>query len=278
MVRVDLRKTLQTRPIKCEFGMVGVSEAEGSACYSQGKSKVIVTVQGPSQPKYSRHEEFDTATIDIDVSFSTILATATSQRLDTRDMDPSTTCSKKLSAFLRKSLLGCLCLRNYPRMLICLRVVVVCDQGSLYSVALNACVFALLDAGLLMTYTPNSVTFCVTRGLELYLDPSMEEEAVSIARMIFTINPKMSTIIASEFSYNFSNNDSVVDSMGNVTMSNNSVAVSQGDVFQKDFIANAIHNAFNASIAIDTHMRSELQSKLGFSDEIEVDSGHLSKK
>ena len=45
-VRADLRTTLQTRPIQCELGIVGVSEAEGSAYYSQGKTKVIVAVQG----------------------------------------------------------------------------------------------------------------------------------------------------------------------------------------------------------------------------------------
>jgi len=139
-------------------------------------------------------------------------------------------------------------------------------------VALNACILALLDAGLLMTYTPNSISFCVSRDLDLYLDPSLEEEAASSARMIFTINPKMSTIIASEFSFNFSNNDSIVDSMGNMR---NSLTT---DVFQKEFISNAINNAFKASLGIDTHLRCVLQSKYGFSDEVAIDDGHMRKK
>ena len=44
--RTDLRTPLQTRPICSELGLVSLSEADGSAMYSQGKTKVIATVSG----------------------------------------------------------------------------------------------------------------------------------------------------------------------------------------------------------------------------------------
>ena len=44
--RTDLRTPLQTRPICSELGLVSLSEADGSAMYSQGRTKVIATVSG----------------------------------------------------------------------------------------------------------------------------------------------------------------------------------------------------------------------------------------
>lgn len=97
-----------------------------------------VTITGPTQPKYSRHEKFNVATIDLDFS---ILGSAGAPN------SSSSRFSRNAQIFLTKSLQSCIQLDKYPRQVINIHVCVIKNCGGLLSTALNACVTALIDAG-----------------------------------------------------------------------------------------------------------------------------------
>lgn len=181
MLRKDLRTATQVRPLSVELGLI--SEADGSAQVSMGNTRVVASLVGPTQPRYGRHEQYDRASVDIEVELPG------NQRNDNAEhMQHKRKCEK----YLRDSLLSCIELQNFPRMIILFRVLVVSDDGSMFAVALNACVLALLDAGLPMNCVPNAVSLCalqVNSHTKIALDPSLQEETDCLASYNFTILP-----------------------------------------------------------------------------------------
>ena len=147
--RLDLRSPLATRDMSADLGLV--SECDGSTEVCQGKTRIIATVSGPSLAKYSRHEKHDRATLDIEVSVAA----------PDRENSDATLFEKKCEKFLVDSLINCIPLINFPRMVISIKVIVVENDGGAMSVALNACSLALLDASLTMKYVPNSMCFAM---------------------------------------------------------------------------------------------------------------------
>lgn len=205
MLRKDLRTPLQSRPFSVELGVV--LEADGSAQIAMGNSRVVASVIGPTQPKYGRHEVFDRATIDIEVELPSGSA---SNGLDLMQQ------KRSCESFLKESLATCVDLKRFPRLLILLKVLVVNNDGSILSAALNACILSLLDAGLPMHFVPNAVSLAsvvdpVDSTTALVLDPSVEEELTASASYTFTVKPQSfgsensseGELIASESSGNF---------------------------------------------------------------------------
>lgn len=73
----------------------------------------------------------------------------------------------------------------YPRTLISVTVQVICNDGSLLSVAINAALIALIDAGIALKSLVTSATCAYIpipsspSEYTLILDPTIEEEAVN---------------------------------------------------------------------------------------------------
>ena len=179
MLRKDLRSPLQSRALSSELGVV--LEADGSAQITMGSSKIVASVVGPTQPKYGRHELFDRASIDVEVELSSSVANNGMDKLQQK---------KNCESFLKESLSTCIELQQFPRLLILFKVLVVSNDGSMFAVALNTCILALLDAGLPMKFVPNAVSLCSKNtATELFLDPSLEEESEAAANYTFTIKP-----------------------------------------------------------------------------------------
>lgn len=177
MMRKDLRTPAQTRQLSVELG--AVVEADGSAQIAMGNTRIVASVMGPTQPRYSRHEVFDRATVDVEVE---IPSNVGSNGMDMMQQ------KRKCEAYLRESLATCIDLKRFPRLLILFKVLVISNDGSMLSVALNACILSLLDAGLPMNSVPNAVTVCESsRDNTLLLDPSLEEESASVSSYTFTL-------------------------------------------------------------------------------------------
>ena len=68
MLRSDLRKYNQLRGLSCELGII--EEAAGSAKLSFGSTICIASIYNPSTPKYMRHEDYETGTLEVDVSYA----------------------------------------------------------------------------------------------------------------------------------------------------------------------------------------------------------------
>ena len=199
MSRIDFRSNEQIRPLACCLGEI--SEANGSCTFSQGHTEVSATVYGPTQPKYSRHEHYDAASLEIDFSVSGTARTVTSSIGGNNAL---ARLERSAGKFLRQSLLGAVMLKEYPRMIIVIKVCVVRDDGAMLSVALNAAALALMDAGIAMNYLPNSVTIFMSglpndvvdsssssssSSLGCVVDPTSSEEKEAASTYLFTFNP-----------------------------------------------------------------------------------------
>lgn len=199
MMRQDFRTVHQLRPLACCLGEIG--EASGSCTFTQGFTEVTASVYGPTQPKYSRHEHYDTASLEIDFSVSGTARTSVSSSGGNSAL---ARLERSAGRFIRLSLLGAVILKEYPRTIIVVKICVVRDDGAMLSVALNAAALALMDAGIAMNYLPNSVTIFVppvvagetsrstsssSTVASYAVDPTSSEEQEATSKHLFTLNP-----------------------------------------------------------------------------------------
>lgn len=236
MLRKDLRSPLQSRALSSELGVV--LEADGSAQITMGSSKIVASVVGPTQPKYGRHELFDRASVDVEVELSSSVTNNGMDKLQQK---------KNCEAFLKESLATCMELQQFPRLLILFKVLVVSNDGSMFAVALNTCILALLDAGLPMKFVPNAVSLCSSHknnSSELFLDASLEEESEATANYTFTIKPVP-----------VNNTENSLE--GEILVSNCSGS------FSMDILNNAISAAMEASQVVQATMRNVVEAKMG---------------
>jgi len=207
MIRSDLRKLEETREVSIELGLI--SEADGSAEVQAARpvesitkpgTKVVASVSGPTQPRFSRHELYDRASIDFQLDIAVPGVTATSW--STADLYTRKKC---LIKFLRNVLTPCIRLEDFPRMLIVFNVFVSSSDGAEMGMTLNTCLLALLDASIPLHYIPCAASLCSsispsvpvsiattstmakneTEITQILLDPTREEEENS--RSVYTI-------------------------------------------------------------------------------------------
>ncbi len=199
MMRPDFRTVHQLRPLACCLGEIG--EASGSCTFTQGFTEATAAVYGPTQPKYSRHEHYDTASLEIDFSVSGTARTSVSSAGGNSAL---ARLERSAGKFIRQSLLGAVILKEYPRTIIVVKICIVRDDGAMLSAALNAAAFALMDAGIAMNYLPNSVTVFVPPVVageasqvasssssiaSCAVDPSSSEEKEATSKYLFALNP-----------------------------------------------------------------------------------------
>jgi len=228
MIRYDLRQENQIRPLGCELGIV--SEAAGSARFSTGSTSVLARVYGPSSPKYLRHENFEKASIEIELSLPS--SSSNTYLISGSSSLSATTKEKGMMQFLLSILEQAIQTELFPRLLILFQIDVIHDDGSLLSTTLNACILAALDSGIPMRITPVAVTLgllkpsaalayydgestSVVSGMTstLCIDPCYEEEqgARSDAQFVLTftsssvINSDTDTVTMTDNSSNSSN-------------------------------------------------------------------------
>jgi len=145
------------RPLAVEFGVL--KQADGSVRYSHGETQVVVAVHGPLAVK-QKYELIDRATIEVIWKPAKGIAGE----------------KEKLHEYsLLKSLEKCIYAINYPRSCISIVIQVIHDAGSILSVALNACVFALLHSGIALQTLLVSLEICINEERQVILDPSGEE-------------------------------------------------------------------------------------------------------
>ena len=105
-------------------------------------------------------------------------------------------------------------------MIIVMKILIESDDGSVLSVSYNACVMALLDAGIPMKYVPNAMTIAISkRSSSLIIDPVTEEEKEARAVVQFTINPTATAQFDMEEGYKICNRGQIIsmESLGVIT-------------------------------------------------------------
>jgi len=182
-----------------------ISEADGSCKFGNGETSVVASVYGPQTPRFMRHEEYDTATLEVEYRLvGGIKSTSSSSGGITFDHQ-----EREGAKYLKQALLGAIDRRSFPRMLILIRVSVLLDDGGSLATALNACSLAIVDAGIPMHYVPCAVTIAILptslasllganaegkgEDSSWCLDPNKEMEEGATAQCIFTLVPAQST-------------------------------------------------------------------------------------
>ena len=152
-LRIDRQFFDQRRP-KCATGLI--NEAQGSCRYHLGKSTATSVVYGPSAPKYSRHEDY--AGMNLEVTYSTSLGggSGAGDALVGAGQEMKRV-EREGAKFIRAGLLPAIDISRCPRTLLVIKVIVDFDDGNSLCTAFNACVIALLNAGVSMLYTPVAV-------------------------------------------------------------------------------------------------------------------------
>ena len=151
-------------------------EATSSVIVSQGKTKVSVSVYGPSQPRYLRHEEYDKCTVDIEYKANYNTSTTNRNMIENDG-----------TLLLKKILTPAMLLEQFPRMMVLIKVNILQDDGSLNATVLNACTLALCKSGIPMSYIP--VSMCTL--LPVYMlstrvnETSQSSQDTNISHLMF---------------------------------------------------------------------------------------------
>jgi ribonuclease PH len=177
MSRNDFRSPLQLRALSCEIGIV--SEANGSSKFKVGNTEVLSTVYGPQQSRHSKFEHFDHAVLEIDYSLAGSGPSNSSLYLQPYEKE-------KAVRLIRQSLQTSIALRDFPRMIILVRINVLVDDGSTLTAAINSAIFALMDSGIPMVASPCSIAIIKHPEHRICIDPNMKEEKEADA--IFLVN------------------------------------------------------------------------------------------
>ena len=178
-IRIDGRTENQIRPYSVEYGLIQESTSVGSSRWQQGSSEIIVSIHGPSQPRYCRHEQNNQISVDLSI-----------HRLGSSDNQKKSNTS--MEKFLQQSLLSCIdaTREEYQRTLLVFKVKVIKDDGSLYGHMFNACIVALLDSGICMTSTPLASQISYSKGNNCFLlDPTRNEEDSSSSSILMITMP-----------------------------------------------------------------------------------------
>lgn len=203
------------RPISVEFGFL--SNADGSCRFSQGlfittcfltiqKKKILTTessgntsvvigVFGPLDVSASRSNLVESAAVSVQIK-------PISGKSGPKD--------RERELFLLESLKNVIVSSAHPSTEISLFVQVINDDGCLEAVALNACTFALIDAGIPM----NNVLAAASLALipvegkqpELVIDPTARQVEQAESHFTFAFNSSLGGVVGSSCSGSFSQN------------------------------------------------------------------------
>jgi ribonuclease PH len=171
------------RTLRGDAGVI--AEAHGSARFQYGETMTLAAVYGPGQPRYSRHEEYNKATVEVNYNYAAPPSpSGSSSGADTARIE------REGARQIRQILQSCIDVKACPRMLIVVEVTVLRNDGAALATAVNACVLALLDSGIPMLYAPMALTCLSGEGLDSersMLDTSaqLEESASSVITYAF---------------------------------------------------------------------------------------------
>ncbi|CAG9122193.1 unnamed protein product [Plutella xylostella] len=138
-LRQDGRRPNELRRIHCKLGVF--TQPDGSAYLEQGNTKVLAAVYGPHQAQKSKAST-EGVVVNCQYSMATF---STGERKNRPRGDRK---SQEMSLHLRQALTAAIKTELYPRSQIDVYVEVLQDDGSAYSVCVNAATLALVDAGI----------------------------------------------------------------------------------------------------------------------------------
>jgi len=183
--RPDNREYNEIRPIKGEVGVL--KNADGSAIFELGNTKVIAAVYGPRQhhPKHEASQETGIVRVRYHmVPFST--KERKSPALSRREIE--------ISKLIKDVLTSCIKVELYPKTAIDVYIEVLNADGSTRVASINAASLALTDAGIFLYDLVSAVSVGKVNG-QLVVDLTGEEDQMSEADMPIAMLPSQNKIV-----------------------------------------------------------------------------------
>ena len=137
--RQDGRKPSELRNISIKVGVV--DSADGSACFAIGNTKVIAFVHGPKQTRFEKEK----GKIFCFFSFAHFSTTGERKKITRGDKK-----SSEFEEYMKEMMESVVLMEIIPHSDIDIHIVVLQDDGSIESAAINAVTLALIDAGVPM--------------------------------------------------------------------------------------------------------------------------------
>ncbi|GMP61229.1 hypothetical protein CsSME_00023771 [Camellia sinensis var. sinensis] len=183
--RLDGRRPMEMRQIRAEIG--AVANADGSAVFEMGNTKVIAAVYGPREVQNRSQQINDQALVRCEYSMANF---STGDRMRKPKGDRRST---EISMVIRQTMEACIMTNLMPRSQIDIFVQVLQADGGTRSACINAATLALADAGIPMR---DLVTSCSAGYLNStpLLDLNYVEDSAGGPDVTVGILPKLDKV------------------------------------------------------------------------------------
>jgi len=185
-LRIDGRKPLELRKIRCDLGVL--RRADGSAYFEQGNTKVIAAVFGPMETSVKGKTLHDRAFVNCEYSMA---AFSTGERKKKLKGDRRSTES---SLLIRQTFESVIMTNLFPRSQIDIIVQVLQADGGTLSTCINAATLALINAGIPILDFVCSCAAGYIEGTPL-LDLNYIEDSAGGPNLPLAILPRTSKIV-----------------------------------------------------------------------------------
>ncbi|KAL0218485.1 hypothetical protein P9112_004138 [Eukaryota sp. TZLM1-RC] len=182
-LRVDGRRSLEVRNIT--FSLGSISNADGSVTYSQGNTKLLVSVFGPKEASRRRDVLHDT--VSVKVEFGQSLFASGEKRERRRSDRFSTELSMQIKSIVQNQVIA----SRYPKSEIVVSIQLLQSDGSVLAAAINATTLALIDAGIAIN---DFIVACSGGfiGKDILLDLTSQEESGPCLSVVLSFAPSES--------------------------------------------------------------------------------------
>lgn len=171
-LRIDGRRWNELRRFECRIN-THPNSSDGSSYVEQGNTKVICTVQGPTEPTSRAQMNQDKANLEVNL---TIANFSTFER---KKRSKSEKRMVELRTTLERTFEQLVLLHLYPRTNITINVQVLSQDGGMLAAITNAITLAIIDAGIAMYDYVSSVSCGLIDQSPLLDLNSLEESDVS---------------------------------------------------------------------------------------------------
>lgn len=171
-LRIDGRRWNELRRFECRIN-THPNSSDGSSYVEQGNTKVICTVQGPTEPTSRAQMNQDKANLEVNL---TIANFSTFER---KKRSKSEKRMVELRTTLERTFEQLVLLHLYPRTNITINVQVLSQDGGMLAAITNAITLAIIDAGIAMYDYVSSVSCGLIDQSPLLDLNNLEESDVS---------------------------------------------------------------------------------------------------
>lgn len=177
-MRVDGRRYNELRAFECKINTHQHS-ADGSAYISQGNTKVLCLVRGPSDTLVPSSSNSVTPNNPTEPTISVSIIQPPYAKMERKSTSKNDRRLTELAIFIKRALQQTIVKKNYSRTLIDVSITVLQLDGGLLAACMNAAILAFIDAGIAMYDYISACSVALYDNCPLLDSNSLEETDLS---------------------------------------------------------------------------------------------------